>query len=91
MAGELSVEIADWEGEVWSGKASFFTAPSVEGGIGVYPRHEPLLAILREGEVKVLPTDTPEVKVRIAGGFLSVDSDIVTVIADDAELVTPAR
>ncbi|MDR1188916.1 MAG: F0F1 ATP synthase subunit epsilon [Bifidobacteriaceae bacterium] len=89
MATELSVEIADWEGEVWSGQARFFTAPSVEGGIGIYPRHEPLLAILREGEVKVEPLDTPEVKVRITGGFLSVDSDIVTVVADEAQLLNP--
>ncbi|MDR0627971.1 MAG: hypothetical protein LBG11_12085 [Bifidobacteriaceae bacterium] len=90
MAGTLSVEIADWEGQVWRGAATFFTAPSVEGGIGIYPRHEPLLAILREGEVKVLTAenpDTPEVRVHISGGFLSVDSDIVTVVADEAELV----
>ncbi|MDR1441569.1 MAG: F0F1 ATP synthase subunit epsilon [Bifidobacteriaceae bacterium] len=91
MAGELKVEIADWEGSVWKGDATFFTAPSVEGSIGVYPRHEPLLAILGEGEIKVLPSDTPEVRVRITGGFLSVDSDIVTIVAEDAELVPAAK
>jgi F-type H+-transporting ATPase subunit epsilon len=91
MVPELRVEIADWTGQIWAGAASFFTAPSVLGGIGIYPRHEPLLAILRAGEVKVVPTgDTPEVKVRVSGGFLSVDSDIVTVVADDAQLLTTA-
>ncbi|MDR0594712.1 MAG: F0F1 ATP synthase subunit epsilon [Bifidobacteriaceae bacterium] len=89
---ELRVEIADWQGEVWSGQASFFTAPSVEGPIGIYPRHEPLLAILRAGEVKVAPSPPgPDVKVRVTGGFLSVDSDIVTVIADEAELAASVK
>ncbi|MDR2564583.1 MAG: F0F1 ATP synthase subunit epsilon [Bifidobacteriaceae bacterium] len=87
----LNVEVADWEGQVWQGLASFFTAPSVDGSIGVYPRHEPLLAILREGEVKILAVDAPEAIVRITGGFLSVDSDIVTVVADEARLMTPAK
>jgi F-type H+-transporting ATPase subunit epsilon len=88
MARELTIEIADWEGVVWSGSGRFFTAPTTEGSIGVYPRHEPLLAILREGEVKVEPPEGSSVKVRVSGGFLSVDSDIVTVVADEAELST---
>ncbi|MDR1633773.1 MAG: F0F1 ATP synthase subunit epsilon [Bifidobacteriaceae bacterium] len=88
---ELSVEVADWEGQVWQGPAGFFTAPSVEGSIGIYPRHEPLLAILREGDVKIVPPEGPDVIVHITGGFLSVDSDIVTVVADEARLMTPAN
>ncbi|MDR2378305.1 MAG: hypothetical protein LBD70_02590 [Bifidobacteriaceae bacterium] len=91
MAATLNVEVADWVGLVWSGEAGFFTAPSVEGPIGIYPRHEPLLAILREGEVKIAPLDAPDVRVHITGGFLSVDSDIVTVVADDARLIASDR
>jgi F-type H+-transporting ATPase subunit epsilon len=87
MARQLTVEIADWEGVVWQGVGSFFTAPTTEGSIGVYPRHEPLLAILREGRVKVEVDDDADVLVRVSGGFLSIDSDIVTVVADDAELL----
>ncbi|MDR3359509.1 MAG: F0F1 ATP synthase subunit epsilon, partial [Bifidobacteriaceae bacterium] len=75
---------------VWRGEGHFFTAPTVEGSIGVYPRHEPLLAILRQGEVKVEPPAGKPVRVRVTGGFLSVDSDIVTVVADEAELEEPA-
>ncbi|MDR2454096.1 MAG: F0F1 ATP synthase subunit epsilon [Bifidobacteriaceae bacterium] len=89
MARELTVEIADWTGQVWRGPGHFFTAPTTEGSIGIYPRHEPLLALLRPGEVKVeLPgAGSGVVKARVSGGFLSVDSDIVTVVADEAELV----
>ncbi|MDR2379751.1 MAG: F0F1 ATP synthase subunit epsilon [Bifidobacteriaceae bacterium] len=87
MDRELTIEIADWEGLVWGGAGQFFVAPTVEGSIGVYPRHEPLLALLGAGDVRVSPPTGPEVKVRITGGFLSIDSDIVTVVADEAELV----
>ncbi|MDR2372508.1 MAG: F0F1 ATP synthase subunit epsilon [Bifidobacteriaceae bacterium] len=89
---QLRVTVADWAGQVWSGQADFFTAPLVDGGIGIYPRHEPLLAILREGDVKIVPADgAPDVLVHVSGGFLSVDSDIVTVVADDARLLAPAK
>ena len=89
MARELTVEIADWNGRVWRGHGGFFAAPTTEGSIGIYPRHEPLLAILRAGEVKVEPADPAArvVKARVSGGFLSVDSDIVTVVADEAQLL----
>jgi F-type H+-transporting ATPase subunit epsilon len=87
MSGELTVEIADWEGQVWQGQGSFFTAQTVEGSIGVYPRHEPLLAILQEGQVKVEIPGKEDVVVQVAGGFLSVDSDRITVVADEAALI----
>ncbi|MDR0366071.1 MAG: F0F1 ATP synthase subunit epsilon [Bifidobacteriaceae bacterium] len=92
MARELIVEIADWEGEVWRGPAHFVTAPTTEGSVGVLPGHEPLLAILREGEVKAEPRDSKEplARVMVSGGFLSVDSDLVTVVADEARLITSA-
>ncbi|MDR1393068.1 MAG: F0F1 ATP synthase subunit epsilon [Bifidobacteriaceae bacterium] len=88
MSRQLTVEIADWEGVKWRGAGRFFSALTSEGSLGVYPRHQPLLAILRPGEVKVEPVEGDQpVKVRVSGGFLSVDSDIVTVVADEAELV----
>ncbi|MDR1798394.1 MAG: F0F1 ATP synthase subunit epsilon [Bifidobacteriaceae bacterium] len=89
MAGErlLTVEIADWEGQVWSGQGTFLTAPTVEGSVGVYPRHEPFLALLGNGEVKVELPEGGVYRARVEGGFFSVDSDIVTIVTDDAESI----
>jgi F-type H+-transporting ATPase subunit epsilon len=87
---QLAVEIADWTGRIWQGMARFFVAPTTEGEIGVYARHEPFLAILREGDARVITVSGEQVTVRLSGGFLSVDSDIVTVVADEAELLAPA-
>ncbi|MDR2253681.1 MAG: F0F1 ATP synthase subunit epsilon [Bifidobacteriaceae bacterium] len=90
MAQELTVDIVDWGGAVWSGTAKLVTATTSEGAIGLLPRHEPLLALLRAGEVKIVQAAGPDVHVGVTGGFLSVDADIVTVVADDAEVLAPA-
>ncbi|MDR1826026.1 MAG: F0F1 ATP synthase subunit epsilon [Bifidobacteriaceae bacterium] len=89
MADErlLTVEIADWEGQVWAGQGTFLTAPTVEGSVGIYPRHEPFLALLGNGEVKVDLPAGGAFRATVAGGFFSVDSDIVTIVTDDATVV----
>jgi len=81
----LEVSIVDFSGAIWSGAAVFVNAPTVIGPIGIYPRHQPLLALFHEGEVKVQLVGGGQIKVRVSGGFLSVDQDMVTVAADHGE------
>ncbi|MCR6493939.1 F0F1 ATP synthase subunit epsilon [Cellulomonas sp. P24] len=86
----LEVELVDAEGRVWSGQAAMVTAPTVEGEIGILVGHEPLLAVLRAGEVRIKPAEGPTIRGTVNGGFLSVDSDTVTVVADEAIIVSGA-
>jgi F-type H+-transporting ATPase subunit epsilon len=83
----LDVELVDAEGRVWSGQATMVTAPTVEGEIGILVGHEPLLAVLRAGVVRVTPLEGPVVRGTVTGGFLSVDDDTVTLVADEAVVV----
>ena len=46
-----------------------------------------VLAILAEGEVRVTASDGQVIAARADDGFLSVDNDVVTIVAGDAELV----
>ncbi len=78
----LTVDIVGPDGVRWSGEATFVTAPSVEGSIGLYPAHEPLLAVLKSGAVTVDPVEGERAVVPISGGFLSFHEDTITVIAD---------
>jgi F-type H+-transporting ATPase subunit epsilon len=87
----LEVELVAADGRVWSGQATMLTAPTVEGEIGILVGHEPLLALLRAGEIRMRPLEGPAVRVSVTGGFLSVDSDHVTVVADEATIVGSAR
>lgn len=60
------------------------TAPSVEGEVGILPQHLPLLADLHEGVVglyKGLEVDY----YAVSGGFVEVNDDVVTVLAETAE------
>jgi F-type H+-transporting ATPase subunit epsilon len=57
--------------EVWAGEAKFVVARSVAGEIGVLPGHEPVLAVLGDGPLKV-ETAEGTVTAEVDGGFLSV-------------------
>jgi F-type H+-transporting ATPase subunit epsilon len=55
----------------------------VTGEVGVLPRHAPLLARLKPGEVRV-KTATEELHFYVSGGMLEIQPHVVTVLADTA-------
>jgi F-type H+-transporting ATPase subunit epsilon len=83
----LTVSVVAADHEVWSGEASMVVARTVEGQIGILPGHEPLLAILAEGEVRVTLNGGESISAQADDGFLSVENNTVTVVARRAELV----
>ncbi len=84
---ELSVSVVSANAEVWSGSARQIIARTTEGEIGILPGHEPILAILAKGEVRVTTPDGASVTANAEDGFLSVSQDVVTIVAGNAELV----
>ena len=62
-------------------------APGSEGQLGILPRHAPLLTTLALGELRVRQQGVDE-GIFVAGGFLEVNANVVTVLADDAERAT---
>src|ERR1700733_15095637 len=82
----MHVELVSVESRLWSGEASAVFARTVEGEIGILPRHAPLLAELAPGWVVRIQTEgEPELKVAVHGGFLSVRPDGVSILAEMAE------
>ena len=84
---ELKVSVVSADQEIWSGLAKQIIARTTEGEIGILPGHEPILAILGAGEVRVTGTDGAVVTANAADGFLSVENNNVTIVARNAELV----
>ena len=76
----LNVEIVAEDHFLWSGQARSVSARTIDGEIGILPGHQPLLAVLGDGEVVIEAADGA------AGGFFSVDNDRVTIAATQAEL-----
>ena len=87
-AHELQVSVVSADSELWSGSARQVVAKTLIGEIGILAGHEPVLAILAEGDVRVTLTDGSVVTARATDGFLSVDHDTVSIVAGNAELVS---
>lgn len=81
---QLQVELVAADRKVWSGEASMVKARTIEGELGILPGHTPLLGVLVTGDVAI-HGDGGEQTVTIDSGFLSVDHDRVTIVADSAE------
>ncbi len=85
----LHVSVVSADQEIWTGTASMVVAKTTEGEIGILPGHEPLLAILSAGEVRITTAGgVPAVRAKAEDGFLSVEHDTVTIVARRAALVT---
>ncbi|MCF4006964.1 F0F1 ATP synthase subunit epsilon [Corynebacterium uropygiale] len=82
---DITVELVSVERMLWAGQATIITAQTTEGEIGVLPGHEPMLGQLVEnGVVTIRPVDGERKVAAVQGGFISVSTEKVTVLADFA-------
>jgi F-type H+-transporting ATPase subunit epsilon len=77
----LRVELVAADRRVWAGEASMVSARTTVGSIGILTGHEPLLALLADGPVSITGVDGEGVVAEVDSGFLSVDHDLVTLVA----------
>lgn len=82
----LAVQLVAADRSVWSGEATIVIARTVDGDLGVLPGHEPMLAELASGVVLARTTDGEVVAAAVHGGFISVENDTVSLLAEVAEL-----
>ena len=72
MADLFELKIIEPNGMFYEGESNFLEIVSVEGEMGVYKNHLPLTTIL-------------EPKLAIIGGFVEIQKEKITVLAEDAE------
>ena len=82
----LKVSLVSAEAELWTGEATLVVAKTVEGEIGFMSGHEPVLAILAEGQVRITRPDGSKILARAEDGFLSMENDELTIVAGNAAL-----
>ena len=80
----LQIEILTPQKTLFKDEADEVVAPSVNGEVGILPQHTEYLTLLRDGEIRVAVKGGAASIFPIAGGFLSVSSDRVTILADEA-------
>jgi len=83
----VKVLVATAEREVYRGEAEMLVAPGAAGELGILPKHAPLLSQLKPGELRITNGENVD-EVFISGGFIEVQPDMITVLADSAERAT---
>lgn len=86
MAGTtLKLEVITPERLALSDESTSIIVPAVDGVLGIWPNHAPLLAGLKPGLVRYKSANGDKV-LFIAGGFVEVAKNVVSIIAPAAEL-----
>jgi len=81
----LGVRLLTPEGPLFDDVAYMVIAPSIEGEVGILPRHTPFIAFLRPGEVRLKLTDDTEEIYATSEGYVSVEEDRVLILTEQAE------
>ena len=85
MASTMRCEIVSAEIEIFSGEVTMVIATGTLGELGIMPGHTPLLTGLKPGPVRLQMEDGEEDVFFASGGFLEVQPNVVTILADTAE------
>ncbi|GAA1792222.1 F0F1 ATP synthase subunit epsilon [Nocardioides hankookensis] len=83
---QLQVELVAADRTVWSGQATMVVAKTAEGDIGVLRNHMPVLSLLVDGVVEIVPVDGERMFAAVDGGFLSVANNRVSILSQFAAL-----
>jgi F-type H+-transporting ATPase subunit epsilon len=79
----LKLEIVTPEGRAYSDDVAMVVLPAIEGEIGVYPAHVPLMTQLLPGELRILK-DGKTTELVVGSGFIEVTGDRVSVLTESA-------
>lgn len=83
MAGTLRLEIVTPEARAYSDDVELVVLPAVEGEMGVYPNHIPLITQLKPGEL-VVTQNGKQTALAVGEGFVEVTGTKVSVLVDMA-------
>ncbi len=83
MAATLRLEIVTPETRAYSGDVEMVVLPAVEGEMGVYPQHIPLITQIKPGEL-ILTQGGRQTALAVGEGFVEVTGEKVSVIVDMA-------
>src|SRR5438552_1442830 len=79
----LRLEIVTPETTAYSEDVEMVTLPGSEGELGVYPKHVPVLTILKPGELRVVK-DKRATSLAVGEGFIEITPERVSVLTDMA-------
>ena len=84
MALTIHCDIVSAEAQIFSGLVELLVANGSNGELGVTYGHTPLLTDLTPGAVRVVLQGGEEEVYYVSGGYLEVQGDVVTILANTA-------
>jgi F-type H+-transporting ATPase subunit epsilon len=93
MAGTLKLEIVTPDAKVFSQDVDMVTLPAVEGEMGIYPQHVPILTQIVPGEI-IVRKGGRDFFLAVGEGFVEITGERVAVMTDmaiQAENIDEAR
>ena len=80
----LHCEIITPEGYSFAGEAEMVVVPGVEGGLGVLPRHQPIVSRLKVGEIRVRVSPTEWKSFATSDGYFSMQGEKAIALVEGA-------
>ena len=85
MASTFNLEVVTPERVVYSDEVNMLIARAVDGDIGILANHSPLVSALKVGVLRLKTGDKYNHIAVSGGGFMEVNPEKVTILADSAE------
>ena len=83
MAKTLRLEIVTPEAKTYSEEVEMVNLPGMEGDMGVYPDHVPLMSQISSGEISVMKNGEQQF-LAVGEGFVEITGEKVAVLTDMA-------
>src|SRR5579862_603300 len=83
MASTLKLEIVTPDAKVYSDDVEMVTLPGVEGEMGIYPNHVPLMTQLVPGEI-IARKNGQDLFLAVGDGFVEITGERVAILTDMA-------
>ena len=84
MSMTMHCDIVSAEESIFSGRVEMLVAAGSLGDLGISPGHAPLITALIPGPVRLIRDGGEEEVYYVSGGFLEVQRNVVTLLADTA-------
>ncbi len=81
------LSIVTAEKTIYDGDIEMLVAPAIDGEVGILTNHHPLVTKLGPGGMKITKADKTEEFLFISGGYLEVNNNKATILADALENV----
>ncbi len=84
----IQIEIVTPQGLIYEGSIKSATLPGSEGEFGILPHHASLVTLLKAGVIEITKEDDAIEMVAINWGYVKVDENKVTILADGAVAIS---